>query len=88
MHGLTGRLFDPLCGKSSEQGKGTGSRLVSAAIEELDTQGRYDGYFLESSNPRNVPFYERNKFESLGSARIFGCVITNLVRPAAAKSLV
>ena len=67
---------------ASEQGKGGGGALMRAAIEELDADGYYGGYYLESSNPRNVPFYERNHFTSLGSTSIFGCVITNLVRPA------
>lgn len=65
----------------AEQGKGLGSKFVSAAFAELEGQKYYGGYYLESSNPRNVPFYERNGFVSLGAAKMSGMTITFLVRP-------
>ena len=64
------------------QGKGLGSKLMTDIIAELDKEGYYDGYHLESSNTRNVPFYERNKFENIGEATVSGKVITIMVRPS------
>ena len=43
------------------QGYGVGSRLLAAGLREVDAQGRHA--FLESSNPANVPLYERHGFE-------------------------
>jgi len=65
----------------SEQGKGYGSTLLKAALAELEAEKHYGGYYLESSNPRNVSFYERNGFLSLGAARLSGMVVTLMVRP-------
>ena len=65
----------------SEQGKGLGSKFVSAAFAELEGQEHYGGYKLESSNPRNVPFYERNGFINLGAGKFSGVTITFMVRP-------
>ncbi|HEY2660581.1 MAG TPA: GNAT family N-acetyltransferase [Caulobacteraceae bacterium] len=50
---------DPAC-----QGKGLGSRLMSHALTLIDADGL--PAFLESSNIRNVPLYERHGFEVLG----------------------
>lgn len=65
----------------SAQGKGYGSTLIKAAFEELEAEEYYGGYNLESSNPRNVTFYERNGFVSLGAAKLSGMTITLMVRP-------
>ena len=65
----------------SAQGKGHGSALLRAAFAELEAEQYYGGYYLESSNPRNVPFYERNQFLRLGATRLSGMTITLLVRP-------
>lgn len=43
------------------QGYGVGSRLLAAGLREVDARGRHA--FLESSNPANVPLYERHGFE-------------------------
>lgn len=43
------------------QGFGVGSRLLAAGLRDVDAQGRHA--FLESSNPANVPLYERYGFE-------------------------
>ena len=64
-----------------EQGKGLGSKFVSAVFAELEGQKHYGGYYLESSNPRNVPFYLRNGFLSLGAANFCGLTITFMVKP-------
>jgi ribosomal protein S18 acetylase RimI-like enzyme len=50
---------DPTC-----QGRGYGSALLRYALEQVDGTGA--PAYLESSNPRNVPLYERHGFEVLG----------------------
>ena len=65
----------------SEQGKGVGSKLVAGALVELEAEQYYGGYWVESSNPRNVTFYEKNGFQRLDTANIVGCTLTYLVRP-------
>jgi GNAT superfamily N-acetyltransferase len=47
------------------QGHGHGSALLRHALERCDRDGAIA--YLESSNPRNVPLYERHGFASLGS---------------------
>jgi GNAT superfamily N-acetyltransferase len=42
------------------QGKGLGSAVISPALEVCDAYGW--AAFLESSNPRNLPFYRRHGF--------------------------
>lgn len=64
----------------SAQGKGHGSTLLKAAFAELEAEKYYGGYVLESSNPRNVRFYERNDFVSLGAVSLSGLTITLMVR--------
>ncbi len=46
------------------QGRGYGSALLHYALEHVD-RTRTPAY-LESSNPRNIPLYERHGFEVLG----------------------
>jgi ribosomal protein S18 acetylase RimI-like enzyme len=50
---------DPAC-----QGRGYGSALLRYALEQIDRTGV--AAYLESSNPRNVPLYERQGFDVLG----------------------
>jgi ribosomal protein S18 acetylase RimI-like enzyme len=48
-----------------QQGKGYGSALIQNILQECDrTQ---TPAYLESSNPSNVPFYERHGFEVIGT---------------------
>jgi GNAT superfamily N-acetyltransferase len=47
------------------QGHGHGSALLRHALERCDRDGL--PAYLESSNPRNVPLYERHGFEAMGS---------------------
>ncbi|MGD9881696.1 MAG: GNAT family N-acetyltransferase [Reyranella sp.] len=46
------------------QGKGVGSRLMKHATNLFDRDGALA--YLESSNPRNIPLYQRHGFEILG----------------------
>jgi GNAT superfamily N-acetyltransferase len=45
----------------SSQGRGLGSALVGAGLELADRAGV--GAYLETSNPRNLPLYQRQGFE-------------------------
>jgi GNAT superfamily N-acetyltransferase len=51
---------DPL-----QQGKGFGSALLQHALIQCDRDRKLA--YLESSNPRNIPLYERHGFELLGT---------------------
>lgn len=53
---------DPSC-----QGRGYGSALLRYALEQCDRDGT--PAYLESSNPRNIPLYERHGFEVVGTIR-------------------
>lgn len=56
----------PLIGVDpTAQGRGHGSALLRYALEQIDRTGA--PAYLESSNPRNVPLYQRHGFEVLGS---------------------
>ena len=48
-----------------QQGRGHGGALRRYALERCDRDGL--PAYLESSNPRNVPLYERYGFEPMGS---------------------
>jgi GNAT superfamily N-acetyltransferase len=54
---------DPL-----KQGKGLGSELMQYTLVQCDQDNK--PAYLESSNPRNIPFYERYGFELLGTIQI------------------
>ena len=51
----------------SRQGQGVGSTLIHATLTRVDEQ-RLPAY-LESSNPANIPLYERHGFEVQGEIR-------------------
>jgi ribosomal protein S18 acetylase RimI-like enzyme len=51
-----------------KQGKGLGSALMQHALVQCDQDNKLA--YLESSNPRNIPLYERNGFELLGTIQI------------------
>jgi GNAT superfamily N-acetyltransferase len=51
---------DPRC-----QGQGYGSALLRHALAECDREGM--PAYLESSNPRNIPLYQKHGFESIGA---------------------
>jgi GNAT superfamily N-acetyltransferase len=46
------------------QSKGVGSAVIGHMLDRCDTEGM--PAYLESSNPRNVPFYARHGFETTG----------------------
>jgi ribosomal protein S18 acetylase RimI-like enzyme len=54
---------DPL-----KQGKGLGSELMQHALVQCDQDNK--PVYLESSNPRNISFYERYGFELIGVIQI------------------
>lgn len=54
---------DPAC-----QGRGFGSALLRYALERCDAE-RLPAY-LESSNPKNIPLYERHGFEIIGNIQV------------------
>ena len=49
----------------AHQGRGYGSALLQHALAVCDRDGALA--YLESSNPRNIPLYERHGFELLGT---------------------
>ena len=54
---------DPAC-----QGRGLGDKLMTASLARCDAD-RLPAY-LESSNPRNIPFYQRHGFEVMGKIQV------------------
>jgi GNAT superfamily N-acetyltransferase len=46
--------------RRDRQGKGGGSAVIQAMLDRCDTEGV--PAYLESSNPRNIPFYVRHGF--------------------------
>ncbi|HEY7570547.1 MAG TPA: GNAT family N-acetyltransferase [Nitrososphaeraceae archaeon] len=48
--------------------KGFGSVLMQYALATCDRDNRIA--YLESSNQRNIPFYERHGFEMLGTIQV------------------
>ena len=49
---------------ASRQGRGLGSVIMKHALARVDAE--HLPAYLESSNPRNIPFYERHGFEVIG----------------------
>ncbi|MFC5392560.1 GNAT family N-acetyltransferase [Bosea vestrisii] len=71
----------PLIGTDpARQGQGIGGALMRHALARCDRDGV--AAYLESSNPRNIPLYQRHGFEILGTIQ-FGSspVLTPMLRP-------
>ena len=59
----------PLIGVDpSRQGRGLGSVLMRHALDRCDRD--HLPAYLESTNPRNIPFYERQGFERIGRIQV------------------
>ena len=59
----------PLIGVDpSQQGKGFGSALMKHALVQCDRDHKLA--YLESTNPKNIPLYERHGFELLGTIQV------------------
>ncbi len=52
----------------SQQGKGYGGALMKHALIPCDRDRKLA--YLESSNPKNIPLYERHGFELLGTIQV------------------
>lgn len=52
----------------ARQREGIGSALLRHSLEPCDREGLIA--YLESSNPRNVPLYQRHGFEIIGEIRV------------------
>jgi ribosomal protein S18 acetylase RimI-like enzyme len=83
-HPLDPHWHLPLIGvEPSEHRRGLGSALLRHGLEICDEQ-RVPAY-LESSNPENIPLYQRHGFEILGTIEVDSCPpITPMLRRAPA----
>ena len=62
------------------RGRGLGTALMEAAIARIDVDGR--PAYLESSNPRNIPLYQRFGFEIIGEIQTgTSPALTPMLRP-------
>lgn len=70
----------PIIGvEPNSQGKGLGGDLMLHAVGRCD-RARALAY-LESSNPRNIPLYQRHGFEPMGEIRVGAApVVTPMLR--------
>ena len=67
---------------AARQSHGIGGQLLAACLDYIDV-GRLPVY-LETPNPRNIPFYERHGFVLVGSAESGSCPpVSFMLRPAA-----
>ena len=63
------------------QGKGYGTALLARSLEACDQA--HKAAYLESSNPRNVPLYQRFGFEVLGDIQVGSSpAVTRMFRKA------
>jgi GNAT superfamily N-acetyltransferase len=65
----------------ARQGTGLGGELMRHCLDIVD--GSHQPAYLENSNPRNTPFYERHGFEVTGEAQAGTCPpVTFMLRAA------
>jgi ribosomal protein S18 acetylase RimI-like enzyme len=71
LHPAEPHWYLPLIGVDPRhQNRGHGSRLLGATLRHCDREGLLA--YLESSNPRNIPLYERHGFRRAGIIRVAG----------------
>ena len=59
----------PLIGvEPAKQGRGLGTALLGYALKRIDREGRIA--YLESTNPANIPLYQRHGFEVVGTIQV------------------
>lgn len=63
---------------STTQNRGLGSRVIGEVLDRCDRQGL--PAYLESSNIRNVPFYERHGFRVQHEVDLGGCIARTMWR--------
>ena len=54
--------------RAAAQGTGAGTRMMGHTLEPVDADGV--PAYLESTNPVNIPFYERHGFAIVGAATL------------------
>jgi len=65
----------------ARQGAGLGSDLLKQCLHRVDAD--HDRAFLETPNPRTVPFYERHGFRVISISQAGACPpMTSMLRPA------
>lgn len=74
--------------RNAHQGKGIGSKLLAPMLEKATNENQV--CYLETSNPRNVPWYESMGFKviekvELTAASKKGCTYWMMARPPQAK---
>jgi ribosomal protein S18 acetylase RimI-like enzyme len=63
----------------THQGQGIGAALLRHTLAQIDAQGLHS--YLESSNPANIPLYQRHGFEVIREIRVGGSpVVTPMLR--------
>jgi GNAT superfamily N-acetyltransferase len=63
----------------ARQGQGLGSELMRACLDIVDRD--HLPAYLENTNPRNIPFYERHGFEVTGISQAGACPpLTSMLR--------
>lgn len=67
--------------QAARQGQGLGSQLIPPCLAAVDAT--HLPAYLETPNPRSIPFYQRYGFEVTGQARAGSCPpLTFMLRPA------